>query len=280
MECFERNGIAQEFLSLEFRDGVKVYVPVSKIELVQKYVGSGDKAPILDKVGGVSWSRKKEEVETALLDMASDLLEVQALRRERPGFAFSGDNEWQREFEAGFPFEETPDQTEILAAIKTDMEAPRPMDRLICGDVGYGKTELAVRAAFKAVQSGKQVAVLVPTTVLAQQHFRTFGERMAEFPVNIDVISRFRSPAEQKEIARSAAEGKLDILIGTHRLLSNDVAFRDLGLVVIDEEQRFGVAHKEKLKLVRSTVDVLTLTATPIPRTLHLSLLGIRDISS
>jgi len=280
MECFERNGIAQEFLSLEFRDGVKVYVPVSKIELVQKYVGSGDKAPILDKVGGVSWSRKKEEVETALLDMASDLLEVQALRRERPGFAFSGDNEWQREFEAGFPFEETPDQTEILAAIKTDMEAPRPMDRLICGDVGYGKTELAVRAAFKAVQSGKQVAVLVPTTVLAQQHFRTFGERMAEFPVNINVISRFRSPAEQKEIARSAAEGKLDILIGTHRLLSNDVAFRDLGLVVIDEEQRFGVAHKEKLKLVRSTVDVLTLTATPIPRTLHLSLLGIRDISS
>ncbi|MBI4603317.1 MAG: transcription-repair coupling factor [Planctomycetes bacterium] len=280
MESFEKGGVLQEFLALEFRDGVKIYVPVSKIDLVQKYVGAGDRPPVLDKVGGTSWARKKEQVESALLDLASDLIDVQALRQARPGFACPPDSEWQRQLEASFPFEETSDQTEVSRAIKADMESPRPMDRLVCGDVGYGKTELAMRAAFKAVSAGKQVAVLVPTTVLAQQHFRTFGERMAEFPVTIDVLSRDRTPAEQKATLHGVAEGKVDILIGTHRLLSRDVVFKDLGLVVIDEEQRFGVAHKETLKRMRSTVDILTLTATPIPRTLHMSLLGIRDISS
>jgi transcription-repair coupling factor (superfamily II helicase) len=280
MESFEKNEVLQEFLGIEFRDRVKVYVPVSKIDLVQKYIGGGDRQPILDKVGGTSWARRKEEVETALFDLASDLIEIQALRRERPGFPYPADSDWQREFEAAFPYEETPDQTDINQAIKADMESPRPMDRLVCGDVGYGKTELAMRSVFKAVHAGKQAAVLVPTTVLAQQHFRTFSERMAGFPVQIDMLSRFRTPAEQRETVRAAAEGRVDVLIGTHRLLSGDVAFKDLGLVIIDEEQRFGVAHKEKLKRMRSTVDVLTLTATPIPRTLHMSLLGIRDISS
>jgi transcription-repair coupling factor (superfamily II helicase) len=280
MESFEKNGVLQEFLGIEFRDRVKVYVPVSKIDLVQKYVGGGDRQPILDRVGGASWARRKAEVETALFDLASDLIEIQALRRERPGFASPADSDWQREFEAAFPYEETPDQTEVNQAIKGDMESARPMDRLVCGDVGYGKTELAMRAAFKMVNAGKQVAILVPTTVLAQQHFRTFTERMAGFPIRIDMLSRFRTPAEQRETVKAAAEGRVDILIGTHRLLSADVEFKDLGLVIIDEEQRFGVAHKEKLKRMRSTVDVLTLTATPIPRTLHMSLLGIRDISS
>ena len=280
MESFEKDDVLQEFLALEFRESVKLYVPVAKIDLVQKYIGSGDRAPILDKVGGTSWAKKKQDVETALLDLASDLLDIQALRKDRPGFQFPPDSEWQREFEASFSFEETPDQIEIAAAIKADMEAPRPMDRLICGDVGYGKTELAIRAAFKAVQAGKQVAVLVPTTVLAQQHYRTFSERMAEFPVTIEVLSRFRTGSEQRAAVEGVALGQIDILIGTHRILSEDVSFSDLGLVVIDEEQRFGVAHKERLKKMRSTVDVLTLTATPIPRTLHMSLLGIRDISS
>jgi len=280
IESFTKNDVPQEFLAIEFRDRVKIYVPVSKIDLVQKYVGSGDRSPILDKVGGVSWTRKKEEVQSALLDLASDLIDIQALRRERPGFAFPEDSEWQREFEAAFPFEETPDQTEVTEAIKSDMRAPRPMDRLICGDVGYGKTEIAMRGIFKAVDAGKQVAVLVPTTILAQQHFRTFSERMAGFPITVDVLSRFRTARAQRKTVHAAAVGKLDVLVGTHRLLSDDVEFRDLGLVIIDEEQRFGVAHKEKLKKMRSTVDVLTLTATPIPRTLHMSLLGIRDISS
>lgn len=280
MECLERDGAEQEFLVLAFRNDVKVYVSVSKIELVQKFVGAGDRAPALDKVGGTSWARKKEQVEDALFDLACDLVEVQALRQERPGIAYPADSEWQREFESAFPFDETPDQTEVTAALKTDMQSSRPMDRLICGDVGYGKTELALRAAFKAVDSGRQVAVLVPTTVLAQQHYRTFCDRMAGFPITIDVISRFRTKGQQKKILEAAAAGQVDILIGTHRILSNDVSFRDLGLVVIDEEQRFGVAHKEKLKQLRSIVDVLTLSATPIPRTLHMSLLGIRDISS
>ena len=280
MESFEKNGALQEFLAIEFRDKVKVYVPVSRIDLVQKYVGGGERQPVLDRVGSSSWTRRKETVETALLDLASELLDVQALRKERPGFAYPADTEWQREFEAAFPHEETPDQVEVNLAIKKDMETPRPMDRLLCGDVGYGKTELAMRATFKAVDAGKQVAILVPTTVLAQQHFRTFSERMAGFPIRIGMLSRFRTPSEQRETIEAAASGALDILIGTHRLLSDDVSFRDLGLVVIDEEQRFGVAHKEKLKRMRSTVEVLTLTATPIPRTLHMALLGIRDISS
>ena len=280
IEAFEKDGIEQEFLALVFKGNVKVYVPVSKIDLVQKYIGSGDRAPVLDKVGGVKWSRKKDEVEAALMDLAAELLDVQAGRMERSGIACDEDSEWQRQFEASFPFEDTIDQVEVTLAIKEDMQAARPMDRLVCGDVGYGKTELAMRAAFKAVEGGRQAAVLVPTTLLAQQHYKSFAERMAGFPVTIDVLSRFRTRAQQQEVVERASKGQLDILIGTHRLLSRDVGFRNLGLVVIDEEQRFGVVHKEKLKQLRKQVDVLTLSATPIPRTLHMALLGIRDISS
>ncbi len=280
IERFKKDGLLQEFLALEYRGQTKVYVPVSKIELVQKYIGSGDRPPTLDKIGGVSWARKKEAVESALVDLASDLLELQALRTERKGVRFEGDTEWQRAFEAAFPFEDTPDQVTATEAIKRDMVSDRPMDRLICGDVGYGKTELAMRAAFKAVENGYQVGILVPTTILAQQHFRTFTERAKGFPVTVDVLSRFRSAKEQRAVLRAAAEGRVDVLVGTHRLLSDDVVFRNLGLLVVDEEQRFGVAHKEKFKRLRSCVDVLTMTATPIPRTLHMSLLGIKDISS
>ena len=280
MESVEKDNVLQEFLVLEFRNQVKVYVPVSKTDLVQKYIGPGDRPPTLDKVGGVSWAKKKDQVEEALADLASELLDVQAMRAERCGIAYPEDSEWQRAFEAAFPFDDTPDQVDVTEVIKRDMKSPRPMDRLICGDVGYGKTELSMRAAFKAVDGGKQVGILVPTTVLAQQHYRTFRERMAEFPITIEVVSRFRTKKQQREVLEAVAAGKIDILIGTHRILSKDVTFRDLGLVIIDEEQRFGVAHKEKLKKLRSTVDVLTLTATPIPRTLHMSLLGIKDISS
>jgi transcription-repair coupling factor (superfamily II helicase) len=271
---------AEEHLVLEFRDGVRVYVPVSKIDLVQKYVGGSRTEPELSKLGGTSWANRKRRVEEAVLDLASEMIELQALRAAQPGFAFPPDSDWQREFEATFPYEETPDQLTTLVEIKSDMQRARPMDRLVCGDVGYGKTELAVRAAFKAIDNGKQVAVLVPTTVLAEQHYRTFGQRLAEYPFNVEVLSRFRSPGEQKRIAQRVAEGGVDIVIGTHRLVSADVKFKDLGLVIIDEEQRFGVEHKERLKRLRTTVDVLTLTATPIPRTLHLALLGIRDISN
>ncbi len=280
IELLDKDGVEQEYLALQYRHRVKVYVPVSKIDLVQKYIGSGDKVPALDKIGGTAWAKKKEAVESALEDMAAELLEVQSMRNARPGFGYPSDSEWQREFEASFPFEDTPDQAEVTEALKEDMQRSRPMDRLICGDVGYGKTELAMRAAFKIVDAGKQVAVLVPTTLLAEQHYRTFTERMAEFPITVEVLSRFRSKKRQREIVARAAEGAVDILIGTHRLLSNDVGFSDLGMIIIDEEQRFGVQHKERLKRMRSQVEVLTLSATPIPRTLHMAMLGIRDISS
>ncbi|MBI4584900.1 MAG: transcription-repair coupling factor [Planctomycetes bacterium] len=276
----EKDGIQQEFLEIEYRDEVKVYVPASKLDLVQKYIGTGAHVPALDRVGGSGWNRRKELVEKAVQDFASELLEIQALRQEKPGVAYPPDAEWQRQFEASFPFEDTPDQTEATLAVKADLESPRPADRLICGDVGYGKTEVAMRAAFKAACAGKQAAILVPTTVLAQQHCRTFRERMASFPFRVEQISRFCTPREQQEILAATAAGAIDILIGTHRLLSDDVQFKDLGLVIIDEEQRFGVGHKEKLKRMRALVDMLTLTATPIPRTLHMALLGIRDISS
>src|SRR5205823_262526 len=267
-------------LILEFREGTLIYVPASKIDLVQKYVGGSKTEPELSKLGGVSWQRKKDKVEAAVLDLASEMVELQALRSAQPGIAFPPDTEWQNEFEASFPYQETPDQLTTMVEIKQDMERARPMDRLLCGDVGYGKTELALRAAFKAVDNGKQVAVLVPTTVLAEQHYRTFSTRMAEYPFTVEGISRFRSFGEQRKIIKRLAEGKIDIIIGTHRLVSEDVKFKELGLVIIDEEQRFGVEHKERLKKLRQMVDVLTMTATPIPRTLHLSLLGIRDISN
>ncbi len=270
----------EEHLILEFREGVRVYVPASKIDLVQKYVGGAKSDPELSKLGGTGWQQRKAKVQAAVLDLASEMISLQALREAQPGFAFPPDSDWQTEFEAAFPYTETPDQLTSLTEIKADMRKPRPMDRLICGDVGYGKTELAVRAAFKAVDNGKQVAVLAPTTVLAEQHQRTFSQRLAEFPFAIECLSRFRTAGEQKRILGRLAEGGVDVVVGTHRLVSADVRFKDLGLVIIDEEQRFGVEHKERLKRLRREVDVLTMTATPIPRTLHLSLLGIRDISN
>jgi transcription-repair coupling factor (superfamily II helicase) len=270
----------QEYLKLEYANDVLVYVPATKIELVQRYVGAKGFAPHLSTVGTGGWQRQKERVKAAVLDLAADLLEVQAARDLKQGIAFPDDDEWQRSFEASFPYEDTPDQARATDELKGDMRSPRPMDRLICGDVGYGKTEIAMRAAFKAAMAGKQVGVLVPTTVLAEQHLETFRARMAEFPVRIECVNRFRSHSQQRKILEAAKKGEVDILIGTHRILSQDVDFKDLGLVIIDEEQRFGVAHKERLKRLRKTVDVLTLTATPIPRTLHMSLLGIKDISA
>ena len=280
METLEEEGHKREYLVLEFDEGTKIYVPATKIELVQKYIGSSDHRPRLDKIGSKYWEIRKKRAENAVKDIASDLLHIQALRNAKEGIVYPKDTEWQREFEESFIYEETPDQLQIIEDIKRDMESKMPMDRLICGDVGYGKTELAMRAAFKSVMYGKQVAVLVPTTILAQQHYVTFSERMADYPVKIGVLSRFKTRKEQKETLEKTAAGSIDILIGTHRLLQKDVYFKDLGLVVIDEEQRFGVEHKERLKKLRQMVDVLTLTATPIPRTLHMSLMGIKDISS
>ena len=280
MHVLEKHAQAEEHLILEFAGGTRVYVPASKIDLVQKYVGGAKSDPELSKFGGTAWQRKKERVEAAVMDLASDMIQLQAVREAQPGVAFPQDSDWQREFEATFPYAETPDQITTMSEIKRDLERSRPMDRLICGDVGYGKTELAMRAAFKTIDNGRQVAVLVPTTVLAEQHFRTFSQRLAEYPFVVETISRFRSHGEQKRIVERLGRGGVDIIIGTHRLVSADVRFKDLGLVVIDEEQRFGVEHKDRLKKLRAMVDVLTLTATPIPRTLHLSLLGIRDISN
>jgi transcription-repair coupling factor (superfamily II helicase) len=280
LAVLEKEGRVEEHLELEFHGGTKIFVPASKIELVQKYVGGSKARPTLARIGGKSWVRQKEAAESAATDLAAEFLELQATRRTRAGIAFPPDTEWQREFDAAFPFQETPDQLAAVQAIKQDMQRPQPMDRLLCGDVGFGKTELAMRAAFKAVDAGYQVAVLVPTTILAEQHFRTFRQRMAEFPFEIAVLSRFCTDKEQRETVRRLAEGSIDIVIGTHRLAQRDVDFANLGLIIIDEEQRFGVAVKERLKAVRATVDVLTMTATPIPRTLHFSLLGIRDISN
>jgi transcription-repair coupling factor (superfamily II helicase) len=258
----------------------RLYVPVTEAHLVSKYVGVGRVRPPLNTLGGTRWQKAKEQAERAVRDVASELLRIQAARASQPGFAFGGDTSWQREFEASFVFEETPDQWRAIQEVKADMERAKPMDRLICGDVGFGKTEVAIRAAFKAVMAGKQAAVLVPTTVLAQQHFNTFRERMADYPVRIELLSRFRSRREQQKVIEDLATGSVDIVVGTHRLVQADVVFKDLGLVVIDEEQRFGVLHKEKFKLLRTHVDVLTLSATPIPRTLYLALTGARDMST
>jgi len=270
----------EEYLTLEFAERARMHVPVTQIDLVQKYVGAGTAAPQLSKLGGTRWSRTKQRVEEAVTDLAAELLRIQAARHSQPGIAYPPDTPWQREFEESFIYTETEDQRRAADEIKRDMQKPVPMDRLLCGDVGYGKTELAMRAAFKAVEAGRQVAVLVPTTVLAEQHERTFRERFADFPCIIESLSRFKTPKQQKAVIEATRKGYVDILIGTHRLLSNDVAFKDLGLLIIDEEQRFGVEHKERLKRFRATVDVLTMSATPIPRTLHMALLGIRDICS
>ena len=268
---------AHEFLELRYQGDDKLFVPVERLDLVQKYTGGS--RPALDRLGGTSWERAKGKVKKAMRDMAEELLKLYAARKAVAGHAFGPDTHWQEEFEAAFPYELTPDQVTALADIKRDMESSMPMDRLLCGDVGYGKTEVALRAAFKTVMDGKQVAILAPTTVLAFQHLETLRARLASFPVKVDMVSRFRSKAEQTAILEQLAAGQIDILVGTHRLLSKDVGFRDLGLLVVDEEQRFGVAHKERIKQMRRKVDVLTLTATPIPRTLNMSLVGIRDMS-
>ena len=280
IELLDKQGQVEEHLQIEFAEGAKIYVPASKIDLVQKYVGGVKTRPRLAKLGGTTWLRHKRAAETAVQDMAVEMLELQAERLSRSGIPFAPDGEWQREFDASFPYEETTDQSVAIDSIKSDMETSRPMDRLLCGDVGFGKTEVAMRAAFKAVDNGFQVAVLVPTTVLAEQHFHSFSERMAEFPFDIARLSRFCSTKEQREILAGLAAGRVDIVIGTHRLASRDVSFYNLGLVIIDEEQRFGVEVKERLKSLRTTVDILTMTATPIPRTLHMSLVGVRDISN
>jgi transcription-repair coupling factor (superfamily II helicase) len=276
----EKGGVVNEYLTIEFADKVKIHVSVSNITLVQKYIGTSPKRPVLSKVGSKKWQRQKEKVAKSVQDLAGELLEIQAKRKTLGGIAFGEDTKWQMEFEESFAYPETPDQTTAIEQIKADMRLPMAMDRLLCGDVGYGKTELAMRAAFKAVENGKQVAVLVPTTVLCVQHERTFIERFADFPICIETLNRFKTTGQAKDIIARAQKGAVDILIGTHRLLSDDVGFKDLGLLIIDEEQRFGVVHKEKLKQMRINVDILTMTATPIPRTLHMSLLGLRDISS
>jgi transcription-repair coupling factor (superfamily II helicase) len=258
----------------------KLYVPVTEAHLVGKYVGVGKAHPPLNTLGGTRWQKAKDQAERAVRDIAAELLQIQAVRDSQAGHAFPPDAPWQREFEDAFIFEETPDQLRAIGETKSDMERPKPMDRLICGDVGFGKTEVAIRAAFKAVMGGKQVAVLVPTTVLAQQHFNTFRERMADYPVRVELLSRFRTRRQQDQVVKDLAGGAVDIVIGTHRLIQSDIGFKELGLVVIDEEQRFGVLHKEKFKRLRTLVDVLTLSATPIPRTLYLALTGARDMST
>jgi transcription-repair coupling factor (superfamily II helicase) len=272
-------GVQRDYLNLRYAGGDKLYVPVDQIDRVSRYIGAGDAVPQLTRLGTQDWERAKRKARQAVQDLADELIRLYAERQLSQGFAFSPDTEWQRELEAAFPYAETPDQLRAIADTKADMEAPHPMDRLVCGDVGFGKTEVALRAAFKAVQDGKQVAILVPTTVLAQQHYDTFTRRMAAFPVKVELISRFRSAREQSDILQRLARGEVDILVGTHRLLSKDIVFKDLGLLVVDEEQRFGVRHKERIKQLRANVDVLTLTATPIPRTLHMALAGIRDLS-
>lgn len=275
----EVNGHLTDVLHLEYHGGDKLYVPVDQLDLIQKYSSEEGKHAVLSRLGGSGWSKTKSRAKRAIKEMAGELLRLYALRRATPGHAFTGDTAWQNELEGSFPYEETPDQAEAVRKVKTDMESTISMDHLVCGDVGYGKTEVAVRAAFKAMQDGKQVAMLVPTTILAEQHFNTFRERYEEFPVRVDMLSRFRTTKERAELLEKLAAGELDMVIGTHALLGKRVRFKDLGLLVVDEEQRFGVAHKEKLKQLRASVDVLTLTATPIPRTLNLSLLGVRDIT-
>jgi transcription-repair coupling factor (superfamily II helicase) len=271
-----------ETLVIEYAGGELLRVPVHRVDLIERWVSDSDDAaaaPKVHRIGGKDWSRQKQRTKKAIEEMTSELLELYAARAAEKGYAFSADTRWQREMESAFLFEDTPDQRQATEDVKRDMESPRPMDRLICGDVGYGKTEIAIRAAFKAVQDGRQVAVLVPTTILAEQHMHTFSERLADFPVRIEALSRFRTAKEQGEVLRRLEAGEVDVVVGTHRILSPDVKFKELGLIIVDEEQRFGVKHKELLKQLRRTVDVLTLTATPIPRTLHFSMLGLRDMT-
>src|SRR5881227_2378297 len=268
-----------EFMLLEYAEGARLYVPLTRLDLVQKYRSAEGARPVLNHLGTASWTKTKARVRKAMKDMADELLKLYAERKTAEGHSFPADNEWMREFEDAFEYSETEDQDLAINDVKRDMESTQPMDRLLCGDVGYGKTEIAMRAAFKAISDNKQVAVLAPTTVLSFQHYESFKRRFANFPVNVEMISRFRTPKEQKAILEKAEQGKVDILIGTHRILSKDLKFQDLGLLVVDEEQRFGVRHKERLKQMRAQIDVLSMSATPIPRTLHMSMVGLRDMS-
>jgi len=272
-------GITREYILLQYAGTDKLYLPLDKLDLLYKYVGTGDKEPRLNRLGGTEWEKTKARVAKSIRDMTEDLLKLYAARESIKGYAFSKDTPWQRQFEDEFPYEETPGQIKAINDVKRDMERPKPMDRLICGDVGYGKTEVAMRAAFKALMDGKQVAFLVPTTLLAEQHYETMKQRFAGYPVNIEVLSRFKTAAQQKKILKDLASGAVDLVVATHRLLSRDVKFYDLGLLIIDEEHRFGVAQKEKIKTMKTSVDVLSLSATPIPRSLHMALTGIRDLS-
>jgi len=279
IEKLTSGGAEKDFIKIEYRDGDEVFIPVDQINLLQKYIGQEGRRPRIDRIGSSTWKKVKSHVKKSVKTMAAELLELYASRASLRGHGFSSDSQWQYEFESGFRYEETPDQLRTIEEVKGDMEDPHPMDRLICGDVGFGKTEVAVRAAFKAVMDGKQVAVLVPTTILAEQHLNTFGERFSLYPVTVEMLSRFKTPAQQRTIIRNLNEGLIDVIIGTHRLIQKDIFFKDLGLVIIDEEQRFGVEHKEKLKQLRKLVDVITMTATPIPRTLYMSMTNIRDMS-
>ena len=279
IEKIESDHVMKDYMKIEYADGSNLYVLATQLDMIQKYADADAKKPKLNKLGTQEWSRTKSRVRGAVRVIAQELVDLYAVRQKKEGFVYGPDTVWQKEFEEMFPFEETEDQLQTIDAVKADMESTKIMDRLVCGDVGYGKTEIAIRAAFKAVQEGKQVAYLVPTTILAQQHYNTFTQRMKDFPVRVDLMCRFSTPAEQKKTIADLKKGMVDIVIGTHRILSKDVEFKDLGLLIIDEEQRFGVTHKEKIKQMKKDVDVLTLTATPIPRTLHMSLIGIRDMS-
>ena len=279
IERISAAGNERDYITLEYADSEKLFIPIEQVNLIQRYIGQEGKAPRLDSLGGKGWAKRKERARQAVEELAHGLLELYSRRKAEPGFAFAADTDWQSEFEAAFPYQETEDQLRCIEEVKKDMESPIPMDRLVCGDVGYGKTEIALRAAFKAVMSGKQVALLAPTTILVEQHFETFRDRFSRFPVKIAMLSRFRSPKELKTAVSSIAAGTVDIAIGTHRLIQKDVKFRNLGLLVVDEEQRFGVKHKERLKQIKTSVDCLTLTATPIPRTLNMSLMRVRDMS-
>lgn len=279
IEKIEQDKVVKDYIKIEYGDGGNLYLPATRMEGIQKYAGADAKAPKLNKLGGEQWNKTKTKVKGAVKEIARDLVELYAARQQTEGYQCGPDTVWQREFEEMFPYEETDDQIDAIDATKADMESRKIMDRLICGDVGYGKTEIALRAAFKAVQESRQVVYLVPTTILAQQHYNTFVQRMKDFPVRVDLMSRFKTPGEQKKTIEDLKKGLVDIVIGTHRVLSKDMQFKNLGLLIIDEEQRFGVAHKEKIKKLKENVDVLTLTATPIPRTLHMSLIGIRDMS-
>ncbi len=279
IEKVERDKITKDYIKIEYGDGGNLYLPATRLESIQRYAGAEAKKPKLNRLGGSEWSKTKGRVKGAVQEIARDLVKLYAARQEKAGFQYGRDTVWQREFEELFPYDETDDQLDAIDAVKSDMESRRIMDRLVCGDVGYGKTEVALRAAFKAVQDSKQVVYLVPTTILAQQHYNTFVQRMKDFPVRVEMLSRFCTPARQKKTLEDLRKGMVDIVIGTHRVLSKDMQFKDLGLLIVDEEQRFGVAHKEKIKQLKENVDVLTLTATPIPRTLHMSLAGIRDMS-